>query len=126
MKHIVTHVDTDKDLTTHVVTGDVTGAEIKEATSAFHENDPTMLVLWDFTEADVQLVTSADIEMIVNVSLRYGGLRVGGKTATLFASPLGYGLGRMYNTHQELGGSSKRRAGFRDRDEALAWLFTVD
>ena len=123
MSVIETSINKDADLTIQTVTGKISAKEISNAIENYFKGVLTKLVLWDFTNADLSSIKSIEIQDIVDVTKKYLNLRPVGKTAMVFSSDLGFGMGRMYGTKQEITKPDNiSYMSFRDKGKALNWL----
>lgn len=123
MATITCTVDARRELTIQTVAGVVTANEIAQAIESYYAAQSTRMILWDFTDADVGLITGTDVHALVALTRRFSARRPGGKTAMVFSSELGFGLGRMFDIQQDSATAPISHASFRDRKEALDWLF---
>jgi hypothetical protein len=110
------------DLTIYVATGAIQASEVIRAIKEFYSGTPTRLALWDFSHATFEHIKSSEVALISNISRQYSHERKGGKTAMLFLTDEGFGLGRMYDTHKEQNDLSHPYMSFRNKKEALNWL----
>ena len=122
MATIKTSVDIDCQLTIHTVTGELLSDEITNKIKTYNESGPTKFILWDLSEAVLDKITSSQIESFVAVTKQYSNLRKGGKTALVFSSDLGFGLGRVFDSYQDLADSAIPHMTFRSKKLALEWL----
>ena len=122
MSTIDTSIDISHQLTIQSVTGEVSSGEIANKIKTYYEGEPTKFILWDFSEALLNKITSSQVEDLVAMTKQYTGLRNGGKTALVFSSDIGFGLGRMFDIHQDLVGSDIPHMTFRSKELALKWL----
>ncbi len=110
------------DLTVMTVSETADANDIIRAIDDFYAGDPTDKILWDFTEADLDSIEVADINRLAQTSRGYAERREQGRTALVFSRDVGYGLGRMFGTLQEVKGSSIKYRSFRSLDEAMTWI----
>ena len=122
MAIIETTIDIDRQLTIQTVTGEATFAEIAHAIKTYYEGVVTKFVLWDSTQAVLDNVKANEVEALAALTKKCSGRRKGGKTALVFSSDLGFGIGRMFDTHHEILASAVSHGSFRSREEALKWL----
>jgi hypothetical protein len=118
--------DEDRDLTRHDVTGPVSEEEMYDALENFYKGEPTTLLLWDMSQADVSQVTTETLQRFVRKSTRLGGSRQGGRTAVIASEDLQYGLARMSEVFTEIESAPYSFRAFRSRQEALQWLKSGD
>jgi len=115
-------VDEENQLTIHIFTGEVLGADIIEAVKALYASGPTLNHLWDLTEADMSAVKSDDLRQIALIAKQSSPGGRNGRTAIVSNSDLGYGLSRMYSSFAEMSGHSAEVRSFRSRKEAEQWI----
>lgn len=111
-----------QNLTVFTVTGDVTGKELIDATTAYLTGQATLHTLWDCTSAGTVEISSDDIEEIVENAKRLGGARKGGKTAWVWSEQFGYGLSRMATIKADLRAVPFEARVFHTIAEAKSWL----
>ena len=122
---VETQVDRERDLTTYTVSGDFTAEQIGQAIRDFYDGQPTTRVLWDFTAATFDNISAHVPQQMAGASQQHiEGRKHGGKTALVFSSDVGYGLGRMFETFRGLQDSHVAYSTFRSREKALQWLET--
>lgn len=117
-----TSIDYQNNLSIHTVTGEVTAQEILQKLEAYFAGEPTMLVLWNFSEAKIAAIPSDEFRRIPEVGKKYAGYRKGGKTALVFSSDAGFGMGRMFEAFSEIEGLSFVIRSFRSVEAAKQWL----
>ncbi len=118
-------IDQDRGLTIFTVSGDFTGEQVMQVIQEFYDGDPTDRVLWDLSTASFEHISGTVPQQLAGVSQQHiGPDRKGGMTALVFASDVGFGLGRMFETFRSLQGSDVTYGTFRSRKKALAWLDT--
>ena len=110
------------DLTLRIAKGPLTAEEILAALRSYYSGPVTSLLLWDARGADLSALTGEDVRLIVSTVRGYLDPRAGGKTALVFTSDLGYGLGRMFDSYLDSGLTKVENRSFRSLPEALAWL----
>jgi hypothetical protein len=123
MATIDTNIDSNRQLTIHTITGEVSPEEISNKIITYSESGPTDFVLWDFSKAELNNIKSNHIETFISLTKQYSSYRRGGKTALVFSSDLGFGLGREFDTYIDLAESNIPYVTFRNRELALKWLF---
>jgi len=123
MAIIDTSIDIDRQLTIHTITGEVLSDEISHKIKTYCESGPTEFVLWDFSKAALSKTTLSQVDIFIALTKRYSNLRKRGKTALVFSSDLGFGLGRVFDIHLDLLGSNIPYMTFRSKELALKWLF---
>ena len=124
MKKIIKKIDSENDMTVFTVIGKVTANELVAAISDFHENSVTSNILWDLTKSDLSEIRSSDVELIVNLSVKYAEKRSSGKTAIVGSDDLTFGISRMYEMTKEIAKLTFETKAFRDIDKAFKWLLS--
>jgi hypothetical protein len=122
MATIDTTIDIDRRLTIHTVAGEVSPDEISLKIKTYSESGPTDFVLWDFSKAKLHKIASSHVENFISLTNHYSSYRKGGKTALVFSSDLGFGLGRIFDARLDLMESKIPYMTFRNKDDALKWL----
>lgn len=112
----------DQNLTEHVVTGAVSLDEMFEVLDEFYAREPTMLVLWDMSKAELAHVTQDMLRRLAHRSAELGSPRRGGRTAICAPEDLQYALGRMSEVFSEMERAPYRVRVFKSRPDALKWL----
>ena len=110
------------DLTIFTSRGKLTAGELEAKIRAFYESGPTALVLWDFSDADISALSTAEIQALAQLTGSLSRQRTRGRTALIAPEALTYGLGRMYQTNAEIAESTTQTMIFRTAEEAWAWL----
>ena len=114
--------DREKSLTFHKVKGLLSAGEFISTSKAFYAENITLNILWDFTEVDLSKISTDELRQIVREIRIYADARKGGKTALVFSSDLGYGLGRMVETFSEIENMPFELRSFRSLEKAEEWL----
>lgn len=109
-------------LTLNIVSGSFSADDVIAALDRFYSGEPTPHVLWDFSNADFDEITSDDVRRMSEFSRMHEAKRAHGKTALVFSADVGYGLGRMFGTLQEVDESPVQHRSFRTMEEAMVWL----
>jgi len=123
MANIKSTIDPSKDLTVHTIAGKITADEIVDHLEKYYSSEkPTKNMMWDFTKAKGEKIPSDGIMKIAKTRKKFDDSRKGGRTALVFSRDVGYGLGRMYETHATYEGSSINYSIFYNIDDALKWL----
>jgi hypothetical protein len=119
--------DEYQDLTLHDVTGLVSEEEMYDALENFYKREPTALLLWDMSQADVSHVTPDILQKFVRKSTELAVRRQGGgRIAVVASEDLQYGLARMSGVFAEMESAPYSFSAFRSRQEALQWLKSGD
>ena len=124
MKKIIKKIDSENDMTVFTVIGKVTANELVAAISDFYENSVTSNILWDLTKSDLSEISSSDVELITNLSVKYAEKRPSGKTAIVGSDDLTFGISRMYEMTKEIVKLPFETQAFRDIDKAFKWLLS--
>jgi len=123
MATIDTNIDTSLQLTIHTITGEVSPDNISDKIKSYSESGPTELVLWDFSKADLSKLRIEHVDKFISLTKHYSSYRKGGKTALVFSSDLGFGLGRIFDTRLDIMDSRIPYMTFKNMEDALKWLF---
>jgi hypothetical protein len=113
------------DLTTVLVSGEVTVPELLAAYSDFLTADAgtSPNVLWDFSAASMAALSAGAIRDLASGLVQAGrGRRRPGRSALLCSREVDFGLARMLALLVEDQGLPVELRVFRDRDVARAWL----
>ncbi len=122
MANIKTTYDTNKDLTSFIVTGKLTPADLYDCLAHYFGGSVTLSTRWDITEAEVPAAPVDEICSLAQYVRSLSDARIGGKTAILSNDDLGYGMSRMLGTFYELENVPFEIQVFRRRNEATKWL----
>lgn len=124
MGKITTSIDYETGLTIQKVIGQISAAEIKSTIDNYYKGKFTALILWDFSDAIMNLITPGDARGIALLTKKYAEIRPNGKTAMVFSSDLGFGLGRVYDSSQHIENPGVSYMSFRNFDDAQNWLMS--
>ena len=117
--------DEHRNLTLHDVTGPVSEEEMYDALENFYKREPTALLLWDMSQADVSHVTADILKRFVSKSVELEMRCQGGRRIAVVASKdVQYGLARMSEVFAELESAPYSISVFRSHKEALEWLYS--
>ena len=119
---IKTTRDKEQNLTTHFVTGFASEEEMHGVLEDFYGQQPTALVLWDMSQAELAHVTPSMLQKFLRRAAELGLSRQGGQTAIVAPDDLQYGLGRMAEALSEFESTPFSFSVFRSRQDALLWL----
>lgn len=116
-------IDVKRRLILSSASGEVTGAELLNHQARLMRDpdfDPNFNQLADFTGTTHVSVSSEDVRALAARNIFAPGSRrcVIATTAEIF------GLSRMFQTFRELSGGKEELQIFRDREEAMRWLFS--
>lgn len=110
------------DLKIIVASGVLTRADLQSAALDLMRGRPARAALWDFTGGDGSALSTQDLVAVFDAALPYTGIRGGMKTAMLFESTLGFGLGRLCEALAEVRGFPCELKAFLSREDAMLWL----
>lgn len=119
-------VDAEKNLTTFTIAGKTGGDEILAALMEYYASQPTRLMLWDFSQADVSAVVPGDLEGLLKNAFKFKEVRRGGRTAVVASQDIAYGMGRILDSLVEISGYPVEYHVFRKVDDAMQWLMQGD
>ena len=111
-----------KDLTIIAFSGKVSDDEILDAIEDYYRGNVTTNLIWDYTSADLTVITSDQLQHISSVAQGYAHLRKDGKTAIVMPDELGFGIGRMYEIFNEMNEVPIDYHIFKHIDQAMDWL----
>ena len=120
MLEIETSIDSQLDLTVHIVSGDLTTKEILDKLEIYYQGKTTKRILWDLSNATWKSITSDNLQQTVKKAKKYS--RKGGKTAWVFSKDVDYGIGRMLQTFGEIEGYDYVFGTFRNIEDAMKWI----
>lgn len=121
---IETRIDAAGGLRTHVVTGSLSLAQLREALERVYKRpdfDPGHHVLWDLRGADLKGFAAADVEETASLVAARWKATPGTRAALVVTRDVDYVLSRMYEQMLTANWQGEIRV-FRDGDEALRWL----
>lgn len=124
---ITTTIDTERNITIHTASGNLTYDELTQTLEFFYRNtDAPENVLWDGRQASLVGLTAAQLKQLAlyTKKFRREGISVkGGRRALLVAASVDYGLARMIGAFKDLADDIKFEIRtFRTYKEALDWL----
>ncbi len=122
MKHIDTHYDHAKSLTTFTATGKMTVDDFHDFLERYYVGQVTRFILWDLTRADLSAFKTADIKEVAQCIVRISEARRGGKTAFVYDQSLEFGIGRMFQAYSQMADMPFEVQAFKSLVEAKAWL----
>ena len=116
-------IDLERRLVSSSASGDVTASEVLDHQNRLMSDpdfDPTFRQIIDFSETKSVSVSSDDIRRLAARNFFAHGSRrcIVAPTAEIF------GLARMFQTFRELSGGEEEMQIFKDRKDALHWLFS--
>jgi hypothetical protein len=116
-------IDSKRRLILSSASGEITGAELlghQDRLMHDPDFDPNFRQLADFTGTTRVSVSSEDVRTLAARNIFAPGSRrcVIAPTAEIF------GLARMFQTFRELSGGKEELQIFKDREEAMRWLFS--
>jgi len=86
------------DLTIMTGTGKIAASDVIAAMKDMYASKPTLLVLWDFTNADVTGMAFEEVEAIADLAVKHGEMRVGGKSTVVSPQQVAIGISRVYES----------------------------
>jgi hypothetical protein len=122
---ITLEIDRDRDLTVRAIIGDVHVEQLVDALADYFAGEPTLNVLLDFSKAVMGRLSASDVRLLAQVTRQYADSRAGGKTALVFSTVFGYGLGRMFEQLRHASGAPVAYKSFRSREAAMEWLSSI-
>jgi len=120
---ITTHREASRDLTIFTCKGDLSFVEIVEVIKRFYEGiiaPLTKNVLCDARDASVASLTTYQLTIVSEMSVKYSKLREGGKTALVAPQDIIFDTAKIFEA--ETMDAKWDIAVFRDIDEAMSWL----
>jgi hypothetical protein len=116
-------ISCSKQLTIHIVTGELLFDGVVEAVKEFYEVKPTPDVLWDLREGTWKDLSDERIRGLVSFVGKHAHVREGGRTAAVVSADVDYGIARAFQSYTE---ELPFESGvFRTMDEAIKWLTEV-
>lgn len=103
-------------------TGKLTVEDFHDWLEAYYPGRVTAHILWDETEADLSELDADALHGLVHRAKQMSAAGQGGRGAVVYATPLAYGLGRMFQTFTEMEGLPYEVQSFQNFEEARAWL----
>jgi len=126
MGNINVYFDSEKDLTSFTVIGEVGVEEVRNMIQNFYDGTITKNVIWDLSESNLANLTSSEIYSIAHTPRKYAHKRAGGKTAIVAPSDITFGLTRMYELMTELQNLPFKTQPFKKLEEAHKWLVEIE
>ncbi len=124
MAEIKLDIDRDAELTIIKVIGDLAGGELKQFMADYYAQEPTRLIIMDFTEGHWPKISmDGYIRESQNANL-YS--RPSGRTALVFANQSDFGIGRLLETYFGLTSTQTELNCFMSLAEAREWLHSED
>ena len=119
------HIESERQLTIHICSGIILKQELIDDVKALYDSVTTPNHLWDIIDADFSQITGVDLEGVAKFAKQYAPTRIGGRTAFVTTTDLGFGLARMYEVFAEQVGQRVEIRVFRSRKKAEKWLSAV-
>lgn len=119
-------VDSEHELTVYRCSGRMKEEELTHILQSFYSGTPTLNILWDYSDASLEGISSEYVRQIHARVLKLGFARQGGKSAIVATKELEYGLARMFQIMADENGFPLRIKLFRSIDEAHQWLLEKD
>ena len=111
------------DLTIITIIGQLTFEKGLSAAKRLYNEKLSKFVMWDFREADMQLVTSDNIEKIIQYVKKNAYKRMpGAKSALLVTRDFEFGVMRMVQTYAEMHEIKIEYKIFEDYQLAMNWF----
>ena len=111
------------DITIITLGGTILYDKIKSINKRYYENHPTKYLLLDFRTANFDMVTSVNIEQIMNYVAIHAKKRPdGSKTALVTTKSLEIGLSRMAQIFSEIHNINVESKIFYDYQDAMKWF----
>ncbi len=102
--------------------GKLTVEDFHAWSEQYYPDKVTSRILWDETEADLSALDTAALRDLARQGRERSDPRRGGRAAIVYATPLEYGLGRMFQAFTEIEGLPFEVQSFQNFEEARAWL----
>ena len=102
MSSIRFEIDDKKQLTLIRVQGKPTIEDYIKGVRDYYKKDTTLHLLWDFTQGNVSGLSGDELRRAIRETRKVIHSRGKGKTAFVFPTVHGFGLGRMLETFAEL------------------------
>lgn len=112
--------DPQKDLTSIIVTGQLTADDIASAINHFYEN-PTRLVLWEAENCQLDELSATDLEKASKLISKVKKDRPEGKTAFVIEKE-NFGLAVLFEGFTRMENLPYEYRSFTSHDEAISWL----
>lgn len=119
---IHSEVDKKLDLTINNCVDEISLKDIEDKIDQFYNGEPTLHVLWDFTQAILPSMSTEQVEILSYQVTEKGHSRDGGKTAIVASQDLVFGLGRMFGSLSSSKNHIAEVRVFRSSEEAIAWI----
>ncbi len=103
-------------------TGKLTVEDFNGWLEQYYPDRVTRLILWDETEADLSELDADALRGLAHRAKNMSAAGRGGRGAVVYATPLTYGLGRMFQTFTEMEGLPYEVQSFQNFEDARAWL----
>ena len=115
-------VDEQCSLTSFSVEGIISAEQLITTIQQFYAENPTSLVLWDFTATNIHHLQTAEIERIANTTRNISYSSRVLRAALVFSSDVDFGLGRMFEVLSHAGKLDQKIRSFHSRENAKKWL----
>ena len=115
-------VDERRDLTSFSVEGIISADQLIKTIQQFYGENPTGLVLWDFTATNIHHLKTSEIEHIANTTRKFSYNSEVLRAALVFSSDVDFGLGRMFEVLSHAGRFNQKIRSFHSRENARNWL----
>ncbi|MBW1860322.1 MAG: hypothetical protein JRI70_09700 [Deltaproteobacteria bacterium] len=92
-------ISCSKQLTIHIVEGELLFDDAMEAVKEFYEVKPTKDVLWDLREGTWEALSDERLRGLVSFVRKHAHVREGGRTAMVVPADIDYGIARAFQSH---------------------------
>ena len=119
-------VNKELDITVYTVQGQAIYEEIRGEIDEYYRGALTKYVLWDFSEADSDMLLKPDeVRKLADQVSTEGKTRRGGFDLLIVPDNLKYALARIFNAYSEIlnnDNGALKTVIFRKNDDAYAWI----
>lgn len=122
MSPIQTVIDPQRNLTIHTVNGSILVSEVIASVDTYYKGTTTQMAIWDFSAATFEKIKSQEVALLSHFTNHIPDTHQARKTALIFSSDEGYGLGRMYDSRKEMSCPEHAHMCFRAIEDAFNWL----
>jgi|GEM_PF-6843875 len=116
------HFDDKVNLTTYICSGPVTASEIEDQVRTLYRGTPSLHAMWDFTEADLSLLSKEDILGIAKIVKETSHSRSGGRTALVFSTDMLTRMGPLLEGISTIEVPDAKIKIFNDLTAGLGWI----
>jgi acyl CoA:acetate/3-ketoacid CoA transferase len=119
------HIESEKQLTIHTCSGTILKQEFMDAIKALYASEYTPHHLWNLTGSDLSQIEADDLQEIAEFAKQNTPTRIGGRTALVSDSIVGFGLARMFEVFAENVDLPVEISVFYSPEEAEEWMSSV-